>query len=92
MQARDCEGDIPPPYARAMELYRYLEFASDAVRLAALGAALLVLAGFASLMERRRLKRVEINRVGWVPWTGLFLTCAVLGGGLLAIALPKVLS
>jgi len=75
-----------------MELYRAFEFGSDADRLAMLGAGLLVLAGLMSLMERRRLKRAEINKVGWMPWTGLFLACAVTGGGLLAIALPKVMA
>lgn len=74
-----------------MKLLRYLEFASDADRLAMLGGGFLLLAGLAFLMERRRLKREEINRVGWVPWTGLFLTCAVIGGGLLAISMPEVL-
>ena len=92
MQVHDCSAAWSAPYAGAMELYRAFEFASDAVRLSVLGAAFLVLAGIASLMERRRLKRAEINQVGWMPWTGLFLTCAVIGGGLLAISLPKVLS
>ncbi len=34
------------------------------------------------------MKRAAIDRIGWVPWTGLFLTFAVLGGGLLAVAVP----
>ena len=92
MQAHDCTRASAPPYARDMELYRLFEFASDAARLAMLGGLFLLLAGSASLMERRRLKRAEINQVGWMPWTGLFLTFAVIGGGLLAISLPKVLS
>ena len=70
----------------------YLIFASEAERLAMMGGVFLLLAGVASLMERRRLKREEINRVGWMPWTGLFLTCMVIGGGLLAISLPKVIA
>jgi hypothetical protein len=41
-------------------------------------------------MERRRMKRASIERVGWMPWTGLFLTCAVVGGGLLAVAVPGI--
>ena len=69
----------------------FLIFASDAEILALWGAGFLLLAAIASLMERRRMKRARINRVGWVPWTGLFLGCAVIGGGLLALALPAVI-
>ena len=65
-------------------------FASDAELMTYWGIAMLVLAGACSLMERRRLKRAQINRVGWMPWTGLFLTFAVLGGGLLAVAVPAL--
>ncbi len=75
-----------------MELLRYFEFASDAARLSIWGAGFLLLAGFASLMERRRLKRAEINNVGWMPWTGIFLTFAVIGGGLLAVSIPKLMA
>ena len=70
---------------------KFLIFASDADILALWGAGSLVLAVIALLMERRRLKRARIDGVGWVPWTGLFLTCAVVGGGLLAIAIPGIL-
>jgi len=37
------------------------------------------------------MKRAELNRVGWMPWTGLFLALAVIGGGLLAAAVPAIL-
>lgn len=63
-------------------------FASDAELLALWGAAMLLLAALCSLMERRRMRRAAIDRIGWVPWTGLFLTFAVVGGGLLAVAVP----
>lgn len=65
-------------------------FASDAELLTIWGVAMLLVAGFCSLMERRRMKRAQINRVGWVPWTGLFLFFAVIGGGLLAVAVPAL--
>ncbi|GMM93161.1 hypothetical protein [Qipengyuania sp. MTN3-11] len=67
-------------------------FASDAELLAFSGIALLVAAAIAMWMDRRRLKRGEIDRVGWVPWTGLFLLLAVSGGGMLALALPALLT
>ncbi|ANY21366.1 hypothetical protein A6F68_02878 [Tsuneonella dongtanensis] len=71
-----------------MKLPDVLLFASDAEVAALAGAASLVLAIGCLLMERRRVKRAAIDRVGWVPWTGLFLMFAVVGGGLIALGLP----
>ena len=70
---------------------KFLTFASDAAILAIWGAAFLLFALVSLVMERRRLKRARIDGVGWVPWTGLFLTCAVVGGGLLAVAVPGII-
>ena len=70
---------------------KFLTFASDADILALWGAGFLLFALVALYMERRRLKRARIDGVGWVPWTGLFLTCAVVGGGLLAVAVPGII-
>ena len=69
----------------------FLLFASDAELAAYWGAACLVVALVCLGMERRRMKRAQINRVGWMPWTGLFLTFAVFGGGLLALAVPALM-
>lgn len=69
---------------------QFLTFASDADILAIWGAAFLLFALVSLVMERRRLKRARIDGVGWVPWTGFFLTCAVIGGGLLAVAVPGI--
>ncbi|WP_454596992.1 hypothetical protein [Qipengyuania sp. SM2507] len=75
-----------------MKLPDALLFASDAEILAFVGVVLLILAGFASLMERRRMKRVALNQVGWMPWTAIFLTLAIIGGGLLSVAVPVILT
>ena len=69
----------------------FLLFASDAEIAAYWGAASLALALVCMVMERRRTRRTEINRVGWVPWMGLFVMFAVIGGGLLAAAVPAML-
>ena len=69
----------------------YLTFASPADMAAIWGAAFLALALVALMMERRRSARSRIDRVGLVPWTGLFLASAVVGGGLLAMAIPALL-
>ncbi|MEP5937311.1 MAG: hypothetical protein ABJ239_03195 [Erythrobacter sp.] len=68
-----------------------LTFASDAELFTLLGVGFLALSGIALLMESRRAKRAQIERVGWVPWTGVFLCCAVIGGGILAMSLPVVI-
>ena len=70
----------------------FLLFANDAQLLAMGGGLLVLLAVIALAMDRRRSRRKDIDRVGWVPWTGLFVTLAVLGGGMLALALPVVIA
>ncbi|MBX7488370.1 hypothetical protein K3177_07570 [Qipengyuania sp. GH25] len=69
----------------------FLLFASDAELAAFWGGVFLLIALICMLMERRRSRRREINRVGWMPWTGLFLVFAVFGGGLLALSVPVIL-
>lgn len=68
-----------------MKLIDELVFASDAEVAALAGAGFLALAALTGLAERRRVRRERIDRVGWVPWTGLFLTCLVIGVSLLAL-------
>lgn len=72
-------------------MHEFLTFASDADILAMWGVAFLGLSAFTLIMDRRRNRRARIDRIGWMPWTGLFLTFAVIGGGLLAVAIPGIL-
>lgn len=68
----------------------WLLFASDAAILALWGGGCLLLAAVALVMDRRRHRRDRIgapDRVGWVPWTPLFLLFAITGAGLLAASL-----
>ena len=58
-------------------VHHFLAFASDAKLLAATGVACWLVAGLALVADRRRHARVSLDRVGWVPWTGLFLAMAV---------------
>ncbi len=77
-----------------MDLISRFELLSDAAQLALTGGLFWLFAGFAGYMERRRMKRRDLARleqVGWVPWLGLFMGAAIIGGGMLAISLPVVL-
>lgn len=77
-----------------MQFAHFLTFASEAELVALAGAGFLVLAGLAMLADRRRARRepmTRLNKVGWVPWTAIFMACVIVGGGLLALALPKAL-
>lgn len=77
-----------------MDLFAQFALLSDAARLAVIGAAFWVFAAFAALMDRRRSRRRDLARlesVGWVPWMGLFMAAAMIGGGCLAMGLPVVL-
>ena len=69
----------------------WLLFASDATVVALCGAGCLLMAFVALLLERRRHRRDRIgaaDKVGWVPWTTIFLLFAVIGMGLVAASLP----
>lgn len=70
----------------------FLTFANDAERLALWGVGFLAVALLANFAERRRMKHSRIDRIGWVPWMPIFLAAMVIGGGLLAIALPQVIA
>lgn len=79
---------------RAMDILSQFELLGDSAQLAVIGGLFWVFAGFAAIMERRRVKRRDVDRleqVGWVPWTGLFMGAAMIGGGCLAMSLPVVL-
>jgi len=62
-----------------MDWRSHLTFASDAELIGLGGAGFLIAAVLASVAERRRIRRARIDRVGWVPWTSMFLICAVIG-------------
>ncbi len=72
-------------------LLQQVRFASDAELMVLVACGFLAIAAIAGVMERRRLKRANLQRVGWVPWIGIFMACTIIGGGLLALSLPKVL-
>ncbi|MXO63521.1 hypothetical protein [Qipengyuania oceanensis] len=75
-----------------LQLHAFLTFASDAEIMALWGAAFVALGLLANYMERRRMKRARIDRLGWVPWVPIFLFCLVIGGGLLVFSLPQVIA
>ena len=74
-----------------MDWLHQLIFLSDAGRVALAGAAFILVALVAMVAERRRGKRARIDRVGCMPWMTIFVFAAVIGGGLLATALPALL-
>jgi hypothetical protein len=73
--------------AAAMGWPGFLLFASDATLAAAGDGVLLVLAVLALVADWRRTRRRRIDAVGCVPWTALFLFCAISGVGLLTLAI-----
>ncbi|WP_369410178.1 hypothetical protein [Erythrobacter crassostreae] len=75
-------------------LWVQFELLSDAAQLAIAGGGFWVLAAFCSVMERLRNRKRDVSqleRVGFMPWTTLFVLCAIIGGGCLAMSLPVVL-
>ncbi|MEQ8410975.1 MAG: hypothetical protein RIB52_05420 [Erythrobacter sp.] len=77
-----------------IDLFHRLLLASDAMLMAMAGLVFWLVAGFAALMEKRRVRKRPLDRleaVGWVPWTPIFVGCAIIGGGMLSMSAPVVL-
>ena len=77
-----------------MDMFAQFALLSDAAQLAIIGGMFWVFAAFAGVMERRRSSRRDVGRleqVGWMPWMGLFMGAAMIGGGMLAMSLPVVI-
>jgi hypothetical protein len=70
----------------------FLRFASDATLAALAGGALLLLAFVAAVAERRRIRRSQIDAVGFMPWTTVFFLSFFPGVVLLAVAVKGWLS
>ena len=68
-----------------MEEPDFLLFASDATLAALAGGALLLLAAWSAVAERRRLRRKRIDSVGFMPWTAVFFVAFFPGVTLLAL-------
>jgi hypothetical protein len=69
------------------------ELLTDAEQVSVLGGVFLVIAAFALVMEWRRNRRRDLARlekVGWVPWTTVFMLTAMIGAGCLAMSLKAV--
>ena len=75
-----------PPISRAMPLGHFWTFASEAAMAGIWGAGFLLVAALAAIAELRATRRARIERVGLVPWRGVFLTCAMIGTALMALA------
>ena len=79
---------------RDMAWLSYLTFATEAEMVAMTGAGFILLALTALFMDKRRSSRRSIDRlekVGFMPWTAIFLGSMIIGGGMLALALPRVI-
>ena len=78
-----------------MDLARELQFASEADLLVLWGMGFLAMAALALVADHLRSRREPLKRmqkVGWMPWTSIFMACLIIGGGLIALALPKALA
>lgn len=76
----------------AMNLDQFITFASEAEIVGLWGLALVGVAIFALFAEKRRNKVARIDRIGWVPWTSVFVFSAMIGAGLLALAFKGILT
>jgi apolipoprotein N-acyltransferase len=76
---------------RAM-MHHFWTFASEAKIAGLWGAAFMLVAIAAGIAEMRSTRRARIERVGLVPWRGIFLASAMIGTALLALAASGIAS
>ena len=69
----------------------WILFASDATYYALAGAALLLLSAVASIGDRRRARRRNVDDVGLMPWRDIAALSAFAGLALLAFGLVGML-
>ncbi|MBM0169004.1 hypothetical protein [Altererythrobacter sp. C41] len=75
-----------------MSIGHFLTFASEAEITGLWGLGCLGIALVATLAEIRRNRRTRMDGVGWVPWRGIFLTSAIVGGGLILLSVKGLLA
>ncbi len=83
---RDCGTRMTAPYGAPMHWPAFLRFASDATLVGLWAGGFLLLALFALLGDWRRSKRKQVDRVGCMPWTPIFLAAVTIGFGLMLVA------
>jgi len=76
----------------AMSWHQFWTFASEAEIAGLWGAGFLLAALVAGIAETRGTRRTRIERVGLVPWRGIFLGCAMIGTALMALAASGIAS
>lgn len=69
-----------------------LRLASEAEIAGLWGLGCIAIAVIATLAETRRSRRARIDGVGWMPWRAIFLVAALVGGGLISLAVKGLLA
>ncbi len=77
---------------RDMGLANFFTFASEAEIVGLWGVAMIGLSLFALIAERRRNRVATFDKVGWVPWTPIFMGSAMIGAGLIALAAKGIIA
>ena len=78
--------------SRRMKLTQFLTFASDAEIVGLWGLAMAGIALLALWAEKRRTRKARIDRIGWVPWTTVFMASAMVAAGLIALAFKGIIA
>ncbi|GAA0282024.1 hypothetical protein GCM10009127_24200 [Alteraurantiacibacter aestuarii] len=77
---------MPLSISLAMHLPEFILFASDATIVGLWGGLFLLIAVLALAGDWLRARRKDVDRVGCMPWTPIFLACAMIGVGLMVVA------
>lgn len=64
-----------------------LDLTDASTQLAVAAAVMALLASLAVMADRRRARRANLDRAGFMPWAGIFFWCVLLAASLAGLAI-----
>jgi hypothetical protein len=74
------------------QIHTFITFASEAEIVGLWGLLMIGVALLALWAEKRRNRLARIDRIGWMPWTTVFLTSAMIAAACLALAAKGIIA
>ncbi len=78
--------------AAMQRVHDFLVFASEAEIVGLWGLAMLLVAIASLWADKRRARNARFDKVGWVPWTTLFMASALMAATLLVLAAKGIIA
>ena len=78
--------------AAMQRVHDFLVFASEAEIVGLWGLGMLLVAFAALWADKKRARNARFDRVGWMPWTTIFMASALVAATLLVLAVKGIIA